>query len=106
MEPLTGPSNADDSDAYANDNDDGQQLLSYRRSAAQSANPFKEDDFDMEELPYILHNLAPHHTIEGIALQYRVKVEDIKRFNKLRSLSEIYTLKSVKIPQKKGSLLM
>lgn len=65
----------------------------------RSASPLAESQF-------VWHIMEPHHTLAGIALQYRVNTAQLMRFNQLGSEMEIYTLDKLKIPAKEFSVLL
>lgn len=44
-----------------------------------------------EAMTYVMHVIEPHHTLQGIALQYRVTVDQLKRFNSLWTNEELHT---------------
>ncbi|EDQ92031.1 uncharacterized protein MONBRDRAFT_35832 [Monosiga brevicollis MX1] len=50
------------------------------------------------ELTYILHAVEAHHTLQGIALQYRVSVDQLKRLNNLWREDELHSRKTIKVP--------
>lgn len=55
---------------------------------------------------FVWHTMESHHTLAGIALQYRVSPALLMRFNKLEKEMEIYTLDRLKIPAKEFSVLL
>jgi len=54
---------------------------------------------------YLMHILEPHHTLAGIALQYRVTVEQLMRANHFFNRDELHTKKEIKVPVKKHGAL-
>eukprot|EP00040_Diaphanoeca_grandis_P029355 m.171748 g.171748 ORF g.171748 m.171748 type:complete len:276 (-) comp31661_c0_seq2:53-880(-) len=59
-----------------------------------------------EEPQFVWHELESHHTIQGIALQYRVSIESIMRMNKLKTIQEMHIEKRLKIPAKTHGALL
>eukprot|EP00038_Savillea_parva_P000615 m.97301 g.97301 ORF g.97301 m.97301 type:complete len:296 (-) comp10208_c0_seq1:388-1275(-) len=58
-----------------------------------------------EDLTYVWHELEPHHTLAGIALQYRVTVEQLKSANQLVTDQEIAARKRLMIPTHRHGVL-
>ena len=50
-----------------------------------------------EEMVFIWHDMEPHHTIAGIALQYRVTVEQLMRVNQLQTQQELHSRKRIMV---------
>jgi len=96
-----------DSDGDGNDNEsiELQQLNTRRRrndpndSSPTVANAPTEEDF-------VWHVLESHHTIAGIALQYRVTVEAVMRLNQLGTQQEMVIHDRLKIPAKAHGALL
>eukprot|EP00730_Choanoeca_flexa_P020188 TRINITY_DN9873_c0_g1_i3.p1 TRINITY_DN9873_c0_g1~~TRINITY_DN9873_c0_g1_i3.p1 ORF type:complete len:284 (+),score=46.61 TRINITY_DN9873_c0_g1_i3:252-1103(+) len=60
---------------------------------------FTRESIDAEEeLTYVLHAVETHHTLRGIALQYRVTVDQLKRFNNLWTEEELHSRNTIKVP--------
>eukprot|EP00045_Choanoeca_perplexa_P023042 m.11885 g.11885 ORF g.11885 m.11885 type:complete len:285 (+) comp9883_c0_seq1:196-1050(+) len=60
---------------------------------------FTRDSIETEEeLTYVLHAVESHHTLRGVALQYRVSVDQLKRFNSLWTEEEFHSRKTIRIP--------
>lgn len=47
---------------------------------------------------YVIHTLEPHHTLAGIALQYRCTVEQLLRINGFGSHLDLHTKAQIRIP--------
>jgi hypothetical protein len=79
----------------------------YRRRARAGqpqsfASPEAPED---DDLAYVWHELEAHHTLAGIALQYRVTIEQLKSANQLNNEAELVTRARLMIPTHKfGSL--
>lgn len=57
------------------------------------------------DLTYIYHQLEPHHTLAGVALQYRVTVEQLMRLNQLKTQQDLYSRERLMIPTHKYGTL-
>eukprot|EP00053_Salpingoeca_punica_P010585 m.95138 g.95138 ORF g.95138 m.95138 type:complete len:397 (-) comp15439_c1_seq5:49-1239(-) len=58
-----------------------------------------------EEDSYVEHIIESHHTLRGIALQYRLTVDQLKRFNNMWTDDELHSRKTLRIPAHKDSYL-
>lgn len=67
----------------------------HKKDSSSSPPPEIEKDGDTT---YVIHVVEPHHTLRGIALQYRVPAEEIKRLNMMWTDDELHTRKKLKIP--------
>ncbi|EGD72363.1 hypothetical protein PTSG_00383 [Salpingoeca rosetta] len=47
---------------------------------------------------FILHEVEGHHTLTGIALQYRTTVDQLKRLNNIWGEAELHARKVIKVP--------
>ncbi|KAK5582379.1 hypothetical protein RB653_003962 [Dictyostelium firmibasis] len=51
-----------------------------------------------EKSKYLVHQLTPKDTLQGLALKYNVKVNDIKRLNNMWTQDSLFIKKTVLIP--------
>eukprot|EP00049_Salpingoeca_infusionum_P001557 m.49323 g.49323 ORF g.49323 m.49323 type:complete len:247 (-) comp11087_c0_seq5:3361-4101(-) len=58
-----------------------------------------------QEETYVLHEVEPHHTLAGIALQYLVQADQLKRINSIWNDDELHTRKTIRIPASKDGFL-
>lgn len=54
---------------------------------------------------YVLHAVEPHHTLRGIAVQYRLTVDQLKRYNNLWTEEDLHSHRTVKIPTTRDGFL-
>lgn len=59
-----------------------------------------------EPTAFVWHMLESHHTLAGVALQYRCTTEQLMRFNNLGNEMDIYTRDKIKIPATEHGVLM
>eukprot|EP00048_Salpingoeca_helianthica_P018945 m.243650 g.243650 ORF g.243650 m.243650 type:complete len:269 (+) comp28187_c0_seq1:51-857(+) len=63
-----------------------------------------QDDEDQEET-FVVHEVESHHTLRGIALQYKSTVDQIKRLNNLWTDNDLHSRKTIKIPVVRNGIL-
>lgn len=80
------------------------QLQTFSSNAPRRRNTMDRPATPVEN--YVWHILESHHTLAGIALQYKVTTEQLMRFNNLGTPAELYTRERVKIPAKEYSTLL
>eukprot|EP00055_Hartaetosiga_balthica_P003224 m.6996 g.6996 ORF g.6996 m.6996 type:complete len:325 (-) comp2689_c0_seq1:175-1149(-) len=97
---------SDDEDDGDDDNDEaGGTKLSIRRTMGSNSG----GNYNIEgvntttttnssQKAFILHQVEDHHTLNGIALQYRASVDEIKRLNNIWGEGELHARKTIKIP--------
>lgn len=74
--------------------------MAKRRSSGGTPSP------QPAEAPFVWHILESHHTLAGIALQYRVSKEQLMRLNQLTAEIDLHTLAKIKIPAREYGVLL
>eukprot|EP00050_Salpingoeca_kvevrii_P019485 m.86499 g.86499 ORF g.86499 m.86499 type:complete len:252 (-) comp8436_c0_seq1:750-1505(-) len=79
------------------------RALKNRRSGSQAADAF--NSAGPQDTTFILHEVQPHHTLQGIALQYSTTVAHLKKLNNLTTNDDIHARGQLKIPAARHGLL-
>lgn len=75
----------------------------YRRRRGEGRG--NADAVEDAALGYVWHKLEPHHTLAGIALQYRVTISQLKSANQIVNEQELVTRSKIMIPTNKHGTL-
>eukprot|EP00041_Stephanoeca_diplocostata_P014713 m.276867 g.276867 ORF g.276867 m.276867 type:complete len:275 (+) comp19772_c0_seq1:328-1152(+) len=88
--------------------DEGESLEMSEFGSARSKAQRRRTDIGADknaEISFVYHQLEPHHTLAGVALQYRVTVEQLMRLNQLQTQQDLYSREKLRIPTHKYGTL-
>lgn len=72
--------------------------LSVRTAVVRAPSPPVEEAVFDEETGCLMHPIRKSDTLQGLAIRYGVKIEDIKKVNRLWNTTDIWMYKTLKIP--------